>query len=122
VSERILTGTPPLDIGALVAELAELRDLKNRVVDELEKAGVPPTNVDDLEMFADERVRWLREQVGKHMQDVADVQGDLERMTAARNEACEIAETLSSYVPKFPAEGGPTMTDKRIAELRKVGA
>lgn len=45
----------------------------------------------------------------------------LTAMTAARDELAEIAEYLDTYVPKFPAEGGPTQTQRRIAELRLVG-
>ena len=54
---------------------------------------------------------------------VNSAQALLDRITqleTALREACEIAECLSNYVPKFPPEGEPTMADKRIAELRLI--
>jgi DNA repair exonuclease SbcCD ATPase subunit len=74
----------------------------------------------------------LYDQLGEELEQIVGGDGtsldrlrrreqQLAEMTKARDEACEIAETLSTYVPKFPAVGGPTMTDKRIATLRKVG-
>jgi hypothetical protein len=57
-----------------------------------------------------------------HPQAVIDLVTQLEAMTAARDELAALAETLSNNIVKFPATGGPTMADRRIAELRKVGA
>lgn len=56
-----------------------------------------------------------------HNKTVDDLKAQLAAMTAARDEACDVAEMLSNQVTKFPATGGPTAADKRIAELRKVG-
>lgn len=49
------------------------------------------------------------------------LRGEIEQLKAARDEACDIAEYLHTYVPKFPAVGGPTQSERRVAELRKVG-
>jgi hypothetical protein len=43
------------------------------------------------------------------------------QMTSARDELAEIANYLDTYVPKFPATGGTTGTQRRIEELKALG-
>jgi hypothetical protein len=38
----------------------------------------------------------------------------------AIRELADLALQLSNYVPHFPAYGGPTMTERRIAEIRSL--
>lgn len=61
---------------SLQAECDRLRESVGLTNAALSDAGVPPCDCDDREMFPDERVRWLRERVGAHMQDVADLQSE----------------------------------------------
>lgn len=59
--------------------IPQLLDVIGRANVALSEAGVPPCDEDDHELFVDERIRWLRQRVGAHMQDVADLQAELER-------------------------------------------
>ena len=46
---------------------------------------------------------------------------EIERLRELLVEALDLAAQLDNYVPKFPAEGGPTQTQRRLGEIKRDG-
>lgn len=44
---------------------------------------------------------------------------EIERLRGLALKACDIADRLDNYVVKFPADGGPTSTQRRLVEIRE---
>ena len=67
-------------------------------------AGPEPTD-HDVHLFS-HAPSWLTDALDR-----------IEQLEVALAEAVSIGQTLSNYVEKFPKLGGPTQTDRRLAEL-----